>query len=254
MHRLTAEEEAPAARKGVQQQHRRRLPSSLSSSSRLPNDLVICATAYSHLSCFTRSTLLCLGCILVLLTTYEFAFDKGVREQMRDIGGEGGGVEMGSGNGIDEMRGYINSNKDDTEGHGISEDSTTTTDDEEGGGGGRQFTLEILHDTRTAAQSLLDMLDIYYGGRDQATNMLVHSWQAQWMLDDVASWTHDDLVVEGGRSLLDVDHDNNKEDCPICFLPMPLILICHFHLRLYPLRMQMRLTRNWQILLRVLFQ
>jgi len=100
MHRLTAEEEAPAARKGVQQQHRRRLPSSLSSSSRLPNDLVICATAYSHLSCFTRSTLLCLGCILVLLTTYEFAFDKGVREQMRDIGGEGGGVEMGSGNGI----------------------------------------------------------------------------------------------------------------------------------------------------------
>jgi len=124
------------------------------------------------------------------------------------------------------MRGFIKSNKDDTEGHGISEDSTTTTDDEEGGGGGRQFTLEILHDTRTAAQSLLDMLDIYYGGRDQATNMLVHSWQAQWMLDDVASWTHDDLVVEGGRSLLDVDHDNNKEDCPICFLPMPLILIC----------------------------
>ena len=106
------------------------------------------------------------------------------------------------------MRGFIKSNKDDTEGHGISDDSTTTTDDEEGGGGGRQFTLEILHDTRTAAQSLLDMLDDYYGGRDKATNMLINSWQAQWMLDDVAQWTFGDLV-EGGRSLLDAYNDNN---------------------------------------------
>lgn len=74
MRRLTAEEEeAPSPSRGLQKEHRRRLP----------NDLVICATAYSHLSCFTRSTLLCVGCILGLLTTYEFAFDKGVREQMR---------------------------------------------------------------------------------------------------------------------------------------------------------------------------
>ncbi len=31
--------------------------------------------------------------------------------------------------------------------------------------------------------------------------MLINSWQAQWMLDDVATWTHDNLVVEGGRML-----------------------------------------------------
>jgi len=188
LRRLNAEEEeapSPSSR-GLQKQHQRRLQSS-----RLPNDLVICATAYSHLSCFTRSTLLCLGCILLLMVTRSFSFDKGLREQMlrnpvEQLGGDIGGV-----GGI---------NKDDTEGHGISEDSTTTYNGK-GGGGGRQFAIEILHDTRTAAQSLLDMLDDYYGGRDQATNMLVHSWQAQWMLDNDASWTHDDLVVEGGRML-----------------------------------------------------
>lgn len=197
MHRLTAEEDEPSTR-GAQQQHRRRLPSSSSSSNLLPNDLVICTTAYSHLSCFTRSTLLCVGCILVLLTTYEFAFDKGVREQMRDIGGEDGGEEMGISNGIEEMRGFINRNKDDNEGHNIIKDSIENG--EGGGGGGRKFTIETLHNTRTTAQSLLDMLDIYYGGRDKATNMLVHSWQAQWMLDDDAQWTFGDLV-EGGRML-----------------------------------------------------
>ena len=172
---------------GLQKQHqRRRLPSS-----RLPNDLVICATACSHLSGFTRSTLLCLGCILVLMVTHSFSFDKGLREQMlrntvEQLGGDVGGV-----GGI---------NKDD-EGHGISSEDSTTTYNGKGGGGGRQFTIEILHNTRAAAQSLLDMLDDYYGGRDKATNMFVHSWQAQWMLDDVATWTHYNLVVEGGRML-----------------------------------------------------
>ena len=43
------------------------------------------------------------------------------------------------------------------------------------------------------------MLDEYYGGRDKATNMLINSWQAQWMLDDDASWTHDNLVVDDGK-------------------------------------------------------
>ena len=186
MHRLNAEEEeAPSPSSiGLQKQHqRRRLPSS-----RLPNDLVICATACSHLSGFTRSTLLCVGCILVLMVTRSFSFDKGLREQMlrnpvEQLGGDVGGV------------GGINK---DNEGQSISENSTTT-DNGEGGGGGRKFTIEILHNTRTAARSLLDMLDEYYGGRDKATNMLINSWQAQWMLDDDASWTHDNLVVDDGK-------------------------------------------------------
>ena len=45
------------------------------------------------------------------------------------------------------------------------------------------------------------MLDEYYCGRVKATNMLINSWQAQWMLDDDAFWTHDNLVVEGSRML-----------------------------------------------------
>jgi hypothetical protein len=190
LRRLNAEEEAPpSTRKGVQQQQRRLA----ASSNFLPNDLVICAAACSRLSCFTRTILLCFGCILVLMTTYNFSFDKGMREQIlrshveQIVGGDGGKV-----GGI---------NKDNEEGgQSIMEDSTNTENNEEERGGGREFTLETLHNTRAAAQSLVDMLDIYYGGRDQATNMLVNSWQAQWMLDDAAQWTFDDLGT-GGRSL-----------------------------------------------------
>ena len=83
LRRLNAKEkDAPSPSRGLWLQHQRHRLAASSSSNLPPNDLVICATAYSHLSGFTRPTLLSLGCILVVLLTYNFSFDKGVREQM----------------------------------------------------------------------------------------------------------------------------------------------------------------------------
>ena len=42
------------------------------------------------------------------------------------------------------------------------------------------FTLERLHATRAAAQSLIDNIESYYYGQDTTEKMMQHSWLAQW--------------------------------------------------------------------------
>jgi hypothetical protein len=70
----------------------------------------------------------------------------------------------------------------------------------------------MLRDTRASATSLVDALDAYYGGRDRANNMLVRSWQAQWMLDDDDQPSHQDgssASEEDAAAANDADDDED---------------------------------------------
>ena len=56
------------------------------------------------------------------------------------------------------------------------------------------FTKETLHDTRQAATELIDLLNNYYGGENQAKAMLVESWQAHWNLEKGVILSYNDGI------------------------------------------------------------
>ena len=77
---------------------------------------------------------------------------------------------------------------------------------------GTSFTLERVQNTRQAAQSLITMLQEYYGGKEQAENMIFNSWLKPWefgnTIDDAGSGMVDKLVDTMARALVT---DDQKE-------------------------------------------
>lgn len=169
-----------------------------SPSSSLSNDFTICNTAWNRLSCPTRSMLLAVTGVLLIFATYEFAVDEGIREQVRDNGMNGvlqpWKIFNGAGDDDDkvdnEVPNNINMGQDITIDKNYARPLDNDIGEEDGGGDATQqqhqeqpvFTNEILSNTRQKAQELIDTLHEYYGGQEKANSMLVHSWQAQWML------------------------------------------------------------------------
>jgi len=58
---------------------------------------------------------------------------------------------------------------------------------------GTSFTLERVQNTRQAAQSLINTLQEYYGGKEQSENMMLHSWLTPWNFENT---TGDNGMVE----------------------------------------------------------
>ena len=172
----------------------------LSPRSSLSNDFRICNTAWNRLSCPTRSMLLAVTGVLLMFATYEFAVDEGIREQVRDNGKNGviqpWKIFNGAGDDDDddkvdnEVPNNINMGQDITIDKNDARPLDNDIEEEDDGGDATQqqhqeqpaFTNEILSNTRQKAQELIDTLHEYYGGQEKANSMLVHSWQAQWML------------------------------------------------------------------------
>lgn len=60
---------------------------------------------------------------------------------------------------------------------------------------GTSFTLERVQNTRQAAQSLIDTLQEYYGGKEQSENMMFNSWLTPWNFETTNA-TDDNGMVE----------------------------------------------------------
>ena len=178
-------------------------------SSILSNDCKVCNTAWSRLSTPTRSILLLIVGAVLILATYEFAVDEGVREEVRDEerqkNEQGGGGwkqpwKVLPGKGKDNGGGSTD-NIDNSDAGKVAKDTPeldTVYDDK--GGASKQppnsqsgapqqdqestFTKQTLLNTRRKAQELIDTLHEYYGGQHIAESMLVKSWQAAWMLEN----------------------------------------------------------------------
>ena len=178
---------------------RRRVPARPSSSSSSSSSSYSSpgASSWSSRLPSCRSALLGVLGVLAMLATYEYAFDEGVRERRVGGGGGGGSSSSGalllvprSGEGEGEAAGEDGGESGGGDGGGAAPASSTFR---------RTFTEAMLRDTRASATSLVDALDAYYGGRDRANDMLVRSWQAQWMLDDDSS--------DEGAAIEDADVD-----------------------------------------------
>ena len=73
---------------------------------------------------------------------------------------------------------------------------------------GTSFTLERVQNTRQAAQSLITMLQEYYGGKEQSENMMLHSWLQPWDFENTNNETRgmvDKLVDTMARALVTDD-------------------------------------------------
>ena len=185
-------------------------PSSSSASS-VWRDLRICNTAWNRLSSPTRSILLIVMAVVLIVGTYEFGLDEGVREQEHvnnNNSMEGSHLSVFGGDDKTIMRGADDTDNDNSETsttkidkqpnpYSIGNTAKTTT-----GSGNKdnvkpptpqpteiQSTLETfnrdaLNAARSRSMALLYELKEYYGGEDQAKNMLVDSWQTGWMLEE----------------------------------------------------------------------
>ncbi|KAL3806675.1 hypothetical protein ACHAXA_003450 [Cyclostephanos tholiformis] len=163
-----------------------------------------CHAAHHACGGTARSTLLgAFVGMLILLATYEYAYDEGVQ-----IRGGGGGDTNGT---ITMDDGVSGGGGSWTIGSILLPGGIDDDDEEDRGGGedddGRAFTMTMLRDTRASALSLVDTLDGYYGGRERAGNMLVNSWQANWMLD-----VDDVSMFDGSYSFDEVEEEEEEED------------------------------------------
>ncbi|KAL9182502.1 hypothetical protein ACHAXT_013154 [Thalassiosira profunda] len=174
----------------------------------LSRDFAICNTAWNRLSCPTRSALLLVVGALLMLATYEFAVNEGVREQERDnskqtadegawkswrVFADGGG----SGAAKPKDKGAVNEGakapKEQKDEDVIQRPEVH-----------RVFNKQTLQNTRAAAKELIAMLHEYYGGEKKAGAMLAKSWQAQWPL-------YGDFVLTDDGDLGVVDEDSTTD-------------------------------------------
>jgi len=196
--------------------------------SMLSNDCKVCNTAWSRLSTPTRSILLLIVGAVLILATYEFAVDEGVREEVHDEERQkneqqgGGGWNLpwkvlpGKGKGND---GLINNSdggkvaKDTPKVDAVYEDKggTPLNQPPNSQSGAPQdqstFTKQTLLNTRRKAQALIDILHEYYGGQHVAESMLVKSWQAAWMLEDEFT-----LLDSADSNVNDPNEDDDNVD------------------------------------------
>mmetsp|Transcript_24225 Transcript_24225/g.52252 ORF Transcript_24225/g.52252 Transcript_24225/m.52252 type:complete len:808 (+) Transcript_24225:171-2594(+) len=169
--------------------------SASSSPQSLSNDFVVCNTAWSRLSCPTRSILLLVIGVLLVFATYEFGMDNGVREQEKENAKHGSDYSLTSW----KVFGGDGRNNDDPSNKAKASNKAGNYSDSDREKlmntlfppplpklepGTKRFNKQILINARGRAQFLIGSLDIYYGGREKAQAMLVKSWQAEWQLDD----------------------------------------------------------------------
>ena len=136
----------------------------------ISNDIRVCNTAWTKLSCPTKFIILFVTCTLLLYGTYQLAVDEGVREQIRENANDVAGtmkkwkVFGNNGGGGDERD--KNSKNVNGNGSGVSKNSQII---EEGASSTQThpiqttFTKETLINTRKAAETLITTLDEYYG-------------------------------------------------------------------------------------------
>ena len=74
-----------------------------------------------------------------------------------------------------------------------SKSESTSTSQQSNNSSNGQFTLERLSATRSAAQSLISMLEDYYFGTETMSKMLIKSWIGPWEFDGTAE-EMDDMV------------------------------------------------------------
>ena len=181
----------------------------------ISNDIRVCNTAWTKLSCPTKFIILFVTCTLLLYGTYQLAVDEGVREQVRENANDVAGtmkkwkVFGNNGGGGDER----DKNSKNVNGNG-SNVSKNSQIEEEGASSTQAhpttqqttFTKETLVNTKRAAETLITTLDEYYGGKDVANSMLVHSWQAQWMLED------EFVLLDGNNDSNEDENDDDDDD------------------------------------------
>ena len=120
-----------------------------------PSDCAVLFTAWSRLSCPTRSILSVLFSVACFYGVYTLGVGEGVREETHFLSGKSNGKNHR--NGPEANKHYMSLQN--------------------------AFTPQLIKSTRKASKELIDLLHDYYGGEEQAKKMLMSSWQAGWELD-----------------------------------------------------------------------